>query len=203
MGDPRRKPVVRGYSDSRYRAQGALLHASLQCSDGTYPRLSVVRGDGDADDPCMRSSGHHRLRKGRHSVSGQVYFVTTTTRGRSPLFADWDVAIVACRTNVHLLTWGDARLLCWVLMPDHWHGLVELGEQPLPLVVNRFKSRIAKAIRAEVDGSVHVWARSYHDRAVRREESLVDVARYIAMNPVRAGLVPRVGDYPYWHAAWL
>ena len=175
MGDLRRNPVVRVESDSRDRAQGALLRVSSQCSDGTCLRLSVVRGERDVDDPCMRSSGHHRLRKGRHSMSGQVYFVTTTTRGRSPLFADWDVAIVACRTNVHLLTWGDARLLCWVLMPDHWHGLVELGDQPLPLVVNRFKSRIAKAIRAEVDGSIQVWARSYHDHAVRREESLVEL----------------------------
>jgi hypothetical protein len=29
------------------------------------------------------------------------------------------------------------------------------------------------------------------------------VARYVVMNPVRAGLVSRVGDYPFWDAAWI
>ena len=32
---------------------------------------------------------------------------------------------------------------------------------------------------------------------------LRDVARYIVANPLRAGLVERVGDYPYWDAVWL
>jgi len=29
------------------------------------------------------------------------------------------------------------------------------------------------------------------------------MARYIVMNPKRAGLVERVGDYPHWDAIWL
>jgi len=29
------------------------------------------------------------------------------------------------------------------------------------------------------------------------------MARYIIGNPVRSGLVQRVGDYPFWDAVWL
>ena len=43
----------------------------------------------------------------------------------------------------------------------------------------------------------------YHDHALRQEEDLRAVARYIIANPVRAGLVERIGDYPHWDAAWL
>lgn len=32
---------------------------------------------------------------------------------------------------------------------------------------------------------------------------MLAVARYIIANPIRAKLVRRVGDYPYWNAAWL
>ncbi len=32
---------------------------------------------------------------------------------------------------------------------------------------------------------------------------MIDVARYIIANPLRAGLVGRVGDYPLWDAVWL
>ena|SRR5690242_2443060 len=43
----------------------------------------------------------------------------------------------------------------------------------------------------------------YHDRALRREEDVVATARYVVMNPVRAGLVSRIGDYPHWNAIWV
>ena len=43
----------------------------------------------------------------------------------------------------------------------------------------------------------------HHDRALRRDEDLLAVARYIVANPLRAGLVRRVGDYPLWDAVWL
>ncbi|MFM2004374.1 MAG: hypothetical protein RLZZ09_29 [Pseudomonadota bacterium] len=29
------------------------------------------------------------------------------------------------------------------------------------------------------------------------------IARYNVVNPLRAGLVDRIGDYPHWDAAWL
>jgi len=29
------------------------------------------------------------------------------------------------------------------------------------------------------------------------------MARYIVANPLRAGLVERIGDYPLWDATWL
>ena len=29
------------------------------------------------------------------------------------------------------------------------------------------------------------------------------VVRYVLLNPVRAGLVLRVGAYPYWNAVWV
>ena len=48
-----------------------------------------------------------------------------------------------------------------------------------------------------------LWQRGYHDRALRRDEDLKAAARYIVMNPLRAGLVKRPGDYPLWDAVWL
>ncbi|MFB6261862.1 MAG: transposase, partial [Thiohalorhabdaceae bacterium] len=48
-----------------------------------------------------------------------------------------------------------------------------------------------------------VWQPGFHDRAIRREEDLEAVARYVVANPLRAGLVDRIADYPHWDAAWL
>ncbi|MEJ1380959.1 MAG: transposase, partial [Candidatus Sedimenticola sp. (ex Thyasira tokunagai)] len=48
-----------------------------------------------------------------------------------------------------------------------------------------------------------VWQAGFHDHALRREEDIIGVARYVVANPMRAGLADRVGDYPHWDAAWL
>ncbi|MGQ4660962.1 REP-associated tyrosine transposase [Lysobacter sp. F6437] len=148
--------------------------------------------------------GHARLRLGRHSLDGQVYLVTFTTAGRQPHFADGSVATSACRLLTATTQWQRSRLLAWVLMPDHWHGLVELGGfDSLPACVGRVKGRSARLLRQAHPEVGAVWAPAYHDRALRAEEQLVDAARYVVMNPVRARLVRRVGDYPYWDAVWL
>ena len=34
-------------------------------------------------------------------------------------------------------------------------------------------------------------------------DKMLDVARYIVANPLRAGLVTKIGDYPFWNAVWL
>jgi putative transposase len=48
-----------------------------------------------------------------------------------------------------------------------------------------------------------LWQDGYHDRALRKEEDLQQLARYIVANPLRAKLVANIGDYPLWDAIWL
>ena len=148
--------------------------------------------------------GHAALRRGRASVTGQVYLVTFTTRDRRDWFTDPAAASVVARATADRRLWTSSRLLAWVLMPDHWHGLVELGAHDyVPSLVQRVKANTARQVRQAVPGIERVWAGAYHDRALRGEEQLIDAARYVVMNPVRAGLVRRVGDYPYWDAVWV
>ena len=142
------------------------------------------------------------MRKGRASLPGQIYLLTTVTAGRVPHFLDTELACAACRSMMEPKTWGDGHPICWVLMPDHWHGLIALGERDdLSLVMNRLKSLIRKAmVRAGHHGEV--WARGFHDHALRHDEDIHAAALYIIANPLRAGLVQQVNDYPYWNCTW-
>ena len=45
--------------------------------------------------------------------------------------------------------------------------------------------------------SGRLWQDGYYDHIVRSEEGVLRVARYIAANPVRAGLVPDAAAYPF------
>ncbi|MGB7814803.1 MAG: hypothetical protein WBL28_00460 [Methylotenera sp.] len=48
-----------------------------------------------------------------------------------------------------------------------------------------------------------IWQPGFYDHAIRKDEDIVAIARYIIANPIRAGLVKRVGDHPHWDAVWL
>ncbi|MBO3275114.1 REP-associated tyrosine transposase [Pseudomonas schmalbachii] len=155
-------------------------------------------------DSSLFAHRSHALRSGRFSEPNRAYLLTTVTYGRVPIFTDWCAArlLVAEMRQAH-----DQQLvtsLAWVIMPDHLHWLVQLGSLPLPSLMQRIKSRSAIALRqAGVDHTEKVWQKGFHDHALRHDEDLQDVARYIVANPLRAGLVKRVGDYPLWDAAWL
>ena len=126
--------------------------------------------------------------------------MTFVTHGRKRWFRNFDLACSASRTFACSAHAEQAELLCWVLMPDHFHGLVQLqGERMLSQCVRRLKSQSTRA--CGIAGGV--WERAYHDHAVRREEDLRAMARYIIANPVRAGLVESVLEYPFWDAIWL
>jgi REP element-mobilizing transposase RayT len=129
-----------------------------------------------------------------------MYLVTFVTKNRRRLFDDPEQAMAFCRACADRRSWSDARLLARVLMPDHWHGLIGLGErESLSRVVQRLKASTAKA----VDAPAPVWQAGFHDRAIRGERSLLAAARYLVANPLRAGRVDSIGLWPWWDAVWL
>ncbi|WP_201018893.1 REP-associated tyrosine transposase [Pseudomonas cichorii] len=143
------------------------------------------------------------LRKGRYSETGRIYLLTSVVHERRQIFDDWRAGRLLVDEFRKAQQEGRAHSLAWVVMPDHFHWLVELQSGSLGLLMRRVKSGSSRAVMAAVGADSQVWQKGYHDRAVRREEDLRSIARYIVANPLRAGLVNRVGDYPLWDAVWL
>jgi putative transposase len=144
------------------------------------------------------------LRRGRSSEPGRIYVCTTVVHRRRPLFADWKLG----RLVVHSLRWNDAQgrtdTIAFVVMPDHLHWLFSLtGTQPLPRVLQSLKNYSARRVNAALGEDGPVWQAGFHDHAVRREEDLRAMARYVVFNPVRAGIVRSLRDYPLWDAMWI
>lgn len=154
--------------------------------------------------PNNTDRGHKALRKGRTSLEGQIYFLTTATMYRRPVFRDHDVSRLVCKALHQPWLWRDSKLLAWVLMPDHWHGLLQLGhDEDLSMVIGRFKAVTSRAVPEHSRINGWLWGRGFHDRALRCDEGLRESARYLVRNPLRAGLVDDIGNYPYWNAAWI
>ena len=138
------------------------------------------------------------LRIGRFSQTNQTYHITFTTINREPIFRN----LLRSRQLINILKQSDTlqhtNTLAFVVMPDHIHWLFSLGNKhQLNTVIKIVKSK------ATIIFGRPAWQAGYYDHAIRKDEDIVNIARYIIANPIRAGLVKRVGDYPHWHAVWL
>ncbi|WP_368073550.1 REP-associated tyrosine transposase [Zobellella denitrificans] len=153
--------------------------------------------------PCFTMT-RDKLLAGRCSLPGYCYHITICTHRRRPWFGSFEHARIVVQDMKRLHQEQLMMSVAWVLMPDHLHWLFQLGENTeLSLVVKLLKGRTAKHLNELRHDQGHVWQKGFHDHAVRKDEDLRGIARYIVANPLRAGLVKRVGDYPWWDAMWL
>ena len=84
------------------------------------------------------------LRSGRFSEQGRIYLITAVTQDRVPWFHDMQQprCVVACMRAAQQR--GLADTLAYVLMPEHLHWLISLGEfHNLSAVVGGVKSTSA------------------------------------------------------------
>ena len=154
--------------------------------------------------PYISFSGSSQLRIGRHSERNRIYHVTSTTLFRRKIFESLKSARILIRTMRYEQIVGNLDSLAFVVMPDHFHWLISLkGDQSLSTCVGRVKSCSAREINKSTGRRGRLWQDGFHDHAIRKEEDLVVVSRYIVANPLRAGLVGHVSKYPHWDTVWI
>ncbi|WP_347901800.1 transposase [Pseudomonas purpurea] len=145
----------------------------------------------------------HLLRHGRCSEPGRAYLITAVVHQRRHIFSEWSLGrlLVAELRRAH----EEQRVnsIAWVIMPDHFHWLVQLEQHTLAQLIQATKSRSTLTINRALNRKGAFWQTGYHDQAIRDDEDLLPFARYIVANPLRAGLVEKIGDYPLWDACWL
>jgi REP element-mobilizing transposase RayT len=141
------------------------------------------------------------LRSGRVSIQNQVYLVTFVTEGRKHRFTNLYFGRLMIKI---LMETRQVKSLAFVVMPDHVHWLMQLlDEASLSKGLHRVKSVSAYHLNKTLKRKGRFWQSGFHDHAIRSEEDIRAAARYIIANPVRAGLVTKVGDYSHWDAIWL
>jgi putative transposase len=93
-------------------------------------------------------------------------------------------------------------LHAWVIMPNHVHLLLTLGEsESLARLVASWKRFSAVKIRRQTQDSGPLWQKDYFDRMIRDWDHFVNVARYIRRNPLKAKL--REGEFLLEEADWI
>ena len=87
------------------------------------------------------------------------------------------------------------RLLAYCLMGNHYHLLLETPESNLVPGMRRLNGVYAQAFNRRHGQVGHVMQGRYKSILVDRESYLLELARYIVLNPVRAGMVSAAQDW--------
>jgi len=133
----------------------------------------------------------------RPQIADGLYHVFSRGNNRAPIYHDEiDYAAFLRRFSgvVERRKW-----LChgFCLMPNHYHLFIETPEPNLAAGMHVLNLTHARHINWRHRRVGHVFQGPYRHRLVTREAYLVELCRYIALNPVRAKLVEDPADWPW------
>ena len=134
-------------------------------------------------------------------VGIKQHFLTICTDGRLRVFHDPTVVDMVVMQILRAAGQHAFEISAYCFMPDHVHALVagQREDSDLCRFVALAKQRsgftFGKSVRRRL------WQEGYFDRILRSDEPTFSVIRYIVENPLRAGIVSQVDDYPFWGSA--
>ena len=162
--------------------------------------------------------GHDDMGLPRYHIEGHIYYITTVTYGRLPIFTRPSFIIPLIDSLNFYRYKQQFKLVGYVIMPDHIHLMIwPYGESTPTEIMRDFKKFTAVRIirQAEVEGNADwlaafqqageetersqnkVWQDSYWDKNIYSDHILRQKLNYIHRNPVRAGLVEQPEQYAY------
>jgi len=92
------------------------------------------------------------------------------------------------------------HVLAWALLPNHLHLLVRTGYRPLSTAMRRLLTGYAVAFNHRHHRTGHLFQNRYKSILVEEEPYLLELVRYIHLNPIRTGEAPdmrSLDGYPW------
>jgi len=143
------------------------------------------------------------LTRNRRSATNHSYALTFCAHDRRPIFIEANAATQIIHAMHRSTRLGYCHSLAWVVMPNHVHWLLRLADgSKLSSLMAATKGNASRGLQANAGLRLPIWQPGYYEHQIRADEDLRQQARYLIANPLRAGLVSRVVDYPYWWAIW-
>jgi putative transposase len=126
-----------------------------------------------------------------------IFHVTSHAVRSTELFAD-GIDRVAFLTELARVAWRyDWTVIGFCQMTTHYHLVVETPDDSLPLGMHDLNFRYATRFNSRHRLRGHVLEGRYYSSRITTEPHLLAVYRYVARNPVQAGLCDAPDQWPW------
>ncbi len=177
-------------ASERSEANAAMAVSAM--AGGLTPNMSE-RATGAAAEALVGSGVVTRPL--RPHVPGGIYHVTSRGNRRECIYLD-----VLDRRRflgnlddvVRRFAW---RCHAYCLMGNHYHLVVQTPKPNISEGMQRLNSRYAESFNRRYRLSGHLFQGRFYSELVETDAHLLELARYVVLNPVRAGLCPDAADW--------
>jgi len=124
-----------------------------------------------------------------------LYHVTSRGNERRPIFRsdrDRKAFLQFLGMTVRRFGWS---VTAWVLMTNHFHLIIQTPEPNLSRGMHWLNSAYAGWFNHEHERSGHLFQGRFKALLIEKESYFAEVLRYVALNPVRAGMVEKPEKY--------
>src|SRR5919109_3768080 len=136
-----------------------------------------------------------RLPRGQTGRS--TYFISSSTDQKQQLLQSDRMASLFVDVLLHYRQQKKYLLHEFVVMPDHFHLLITLGEVTLERAIQFIKGGFSYRAKHELGFRREIWQTSFHDHRVRDADEYGEFRKYIHENPVKRHLCRTPEEYPY------
>jgi putative transposase len=136
-------------------------------------------------------------RRRRLQFPGAVYHVMSRGNRKSMIVDDDDDRRMFMKTFSETARDCDVRVYASCLMGTHYHALLDTPRSNLSEFIRTLNTEYSKAFNRRHERVGHTFEQRFHSLVVQREKYLRRVARYVALNPVKARLCPDAADWPW------
>lgn len=139
-------------------------------------------------------------RQARVNTPGLLYHIMARGIERRAIFLkalDYEDFIERLEIGLSLVP---GQVMGWALMPNHFHLLVRAGGKGISSLMQRVMTGYAVAFNRRYRRAGHLFQNRYKSIVCEEEPYLLELVRYIHLNPLRANLVKDLAalkTYPY------
>jgi len=133
----------------------------------------------------------------RIEFAGALYHVMARGDARAAIFLDDADREAFCAGLWRVAGRFQWRVWAYCLMDNHYHLLVETLQPTLSRGMREVNGVYTQAFNRRHGRVGHVLQGRYKAILVDKDSYLLELSRYIVLNPVRARLCPTAGDWPW------
>jgi putative transposase len=136
-------------------------------------------------------------RKPRAHLAGGIFHVTSRGNRGVDVFLDEVTRLRFLRMLQQTIARSSWRCLAYCLMTNHFHLVVTMEKPTLSAGMHWLNGCYAQWLNRRHGFRGHLFEDRFHSEAVESEAHLLELSRYLPLNPVRGGLCRHPADWPW------
>ncbi|WP_141604455.1 transposase [Terrilactibacillus laevilacticus] len=136
-------------------------------------------------------------RKKRIWLPNYFYHVVCRGNRRDPLFKDAADFLTFMYILRKVYEKTPFELASYCLMTNHFHLQLRSRDYPISKIMSLINKRYANYYNTRYHLTGHVYEKRYYDKMIDFGTGMLEVSRYIHLNPVRANMVSLPQEYPW------